>query len=628
MQEFRFVRPSTLLGGAALVALCLVVYLPGFFSIPPVDRDESRFAQASRQMFESAALAQGDRDLRPFTVEGGQPRAGFHSGGLVIPMLQDRPRLNKPPLIYWLQAASAAIFTRGNPFRDEIWMYRVPSLLAAIAAVLMTWRLGASVFDARAGWLGAVLLAVCPVVVWEAHQARADMVLLAWTVMAMWGLWEVASADKKRGSRAEERGRSRPLTWALVFWIGIAGGVMTKGPITPMVATLAAVAYSVLAKRWRWLLALHAEFGVPLVILSVAPWVWGVAQHVGFDKYRAIVVDEVLGRSVAGKEGHWAPPGYHLVLFPVLFWPGSLMTAAGLGLAWRAARAPRPTVAAADVVQPDGTPALEENTGHFAEAYRFCLAWIVPAWIVFELVSTKLPHYTLPLYSALAVLSARALFVAQAGLLPSTRSRTRRIGALVWQTIGWAGVVCLLAWPAVLVAGWIAYRELPRITDIISAVIALLAAAIAAVSMRRTSDSLRTDHFLRAQLFGVVASVAVLFGFLSVAAPHVVPGFASVGLAAAIRERASGTGRPIASVYHEDSLIFHLRGRVERIEAGDALAWIEQHPDGIVVVPLDSPVRADADHYEQIGALFEGIIADSLPKYYVMQRLRVPGSKP
>jgi 4-amino-4-deoxy-L-arabinose transferase-like glycosyltransferase len=532
-------------------------------------------------------------------------------------MLQDRPRLNKPPLIYWLQSASAAIFTRGNPFRDEIWMYRVPSLLAAIAAVLMTWRLGASMFDARAGWLGAVLLAVCPVVVWEAHQARADMVLLAWTVMAMWGLWEVASAEEQEGRGKGERGRPRRLIWALLFWIGVAGGVMTKGPITPMVAALAAVTYSVLAKRWRWLLGLHAELGIPLVILSVAPWVWGVAQHVGFDKYRAIVVDEVLGRSVAGKEGHWAPPGYHLVLLPVLFWPGSLMTAAGLGLAWRAARAPRRT-AVVDVVHPDGTPAIEENAGRVADAYFFCLAWIVPAWIVFELVSTKLPHYTLPVYPALAVVSARAVFVAQAGLLPSVRTRDWRAGAAIWQVIGWVPVAAVVA----LVLAGLLIRGGDTIQLSTAAVLGFLAATAAALgsvfSLVKARRCLRESLFLRAQLYGVAVVVLLAVVFLRFAAPELVPGGATARLAATLKQQPQWSVRPVASVSHEDSLIYHFRGRLERIEADAAERWLEEHPSGIAIVPRTSPLANDDQRVDHLGQLqFSPFAA---PSYYAIER--------
>src|SRR3954469_22250603 len=99
------------MGGGLLVILCFAVYLPGLSAWPCVDRDEARFAQASRQMMES-------RDF-------------------VVPRVQGRVRLNKPPLIYWLQSAVARVLAGDG--LDAIWMYRVPSLLAAIAAVLATW---------------------------------------------------------------------------------------------------------------------------------------------------------------------------------------------------------------------------------------------------------------------------------------------------------------------------------------------------------------------------------------------------------------------------------------------------------------------------------------------------------
>src|SRR5262245_34300071 len=105
-------------GGLLLVVLCLAVYLPGFAALSCVDRDEARIAQARRQLAES--------------------------GDYVVPRVQGRVRLNKPPLIYWLQSTAARALTRGETWRDAIWMYRVPSLLAAIVAALATWRMGLS----------------------------------------------------------------------------------------------------------------------------------------------------------------------------------------------------------------------------------------------------------------------------------------------------------------------------------------------------------------------------------------------------------------------------------------------------------------------------------------------------
>ena len=133
--------------GAALILLALVVLLPGMESIPVVDRDEARFAQASRQMLDSGTLE-----------------------GWTIPRVGDRTRLSKPPLI-WLQAGSAGIFTGFDTSKDAIWMYRLPSLLAAIGTILLTWRLGRRLFGGPTGVLAAALMAICPLIAFDAHMA-------------------------------------------------------------------------------------------------------------------------------------------------------------------------------------------------------------------------------------------------------------------------------------------------------------------------------------------------------------------------------------------------------------------------------------------------------------------------
>jgi len=89
--------------GVGLVLLCLSVYLPGLWSIPAVDRDEARFAQASRQMFEAAVFPKS----APERVV-----PGFHDGGWAVPKIQDRERLNKPPLIYWFGRITVVTVSR------------------------------------------------------------------------------------------------------------------------------------------------------------------------------------------------------------------------------------------------------------------------------------------------------------------------------------------------------------------------------------------------------------------------------------------------------------------------------------------------------------------------------------
>lgn len=521
--------------GLTLLTLCLAVYAPGLTTLPPVDRDESRFAQASRQMFESVALPANRID------------EALHSGGLAVPMLQDRPRLNKPPLIYWLQALSAAAFTGGDPLRDAIWMYRVPSLLAAVAAVLLTWRLGLKMFDPRAAWLAGALLAVSPIVVWESRQARADMVLLAATTAAIAGLY---GAWRAKPGRVEGAGWLAPL----MLWLGVGAGVMTKGPITPLVVALTAIAVSLVGRRWAWMGRTRPLLGLVIVAACVAPWIYAIASRVGLDRYWAIVQDEVFKRSVESKEGHWGPPGYHLVLLCVLFWPGTLVTALAVRRAIRRCRRPRP---AAD------SPRLRPEL--------FLLAWIVPSWIVFELVSTKLPHYTLPLYPAVALISARAVFAAASGRLAGVNELLTRIGFGIWLLIG--AVLALVA----CAAAFVPHRDSPAAVSGVA-----LVALVIGIALNAARHAVRRGRFVIAQNLGVGVAALIGIALVGAAFPHIREFWISPRVVASIPPQLAD--RPLAAIgFHEDSLVFATRARVARIDEADAPDWLRDHPGGVIV---------------------------------------------
>src|SRR5919109_4685785 len=103
---------------ALLAALCLLLYLPGSASIPPLDRDEARFAQATRQMLET--------------------------GDFLRIRFQDEARNKKPAGIYWLQAAAVAAFS--TPESSAIWTYRLPSVAGALAAVIAIFAIGGAIF--------------------------------------------------------------------------------------------------------------------------------------------------------------------------------------------------------------------------------------------------------------------------------------------------------------------------------------------------------------------------------------------------------------------------------------------------------------------------------------------------
>ena len=117
-----------------LLLCALLLFLPGFFTIPPVDRDEARFAQATKQMVESGDYV----DIR----------------------FQEDVRYKKPVGIYWLQSAAveAASALKLPKAELRIWVYRLPSLIGAIGAVLMTYWAALGFVTRRAAVLAALLM--------------------------------------------------------------------------------------------------------------------------------------------------------------------------------------------------------------------------------------------------------------------------------------------------------------------------------------------------------------------------------------------------------------------------------------------------------------------------------------
>lgn len=531
-------------GLVSLVVLCLIAFLPGWTSLPPVDRDESRFAQASRQM-----LASGD---------------------WVVPMVQDRPRLNKPPLIYWLQASSSGAFTLGQPLRDSIWMYRLPSIIAGVMAVVFSWKLGLAMFDSRTARLAGALLALCPIMIWEAKQARADMVLLALTTGAMLTMWRILVA-----SREEPAGRPA-FKLTVLFWILIAAGIMVKGPITPMVVGLTALAYAALTRQWRWLLSLKPALGLVILAALVGPWVWAVASRIGWNEYVSIILDETLGRSAGAKEGHWGPPGYHTLLLPVLFWPGSMLTAAGLTLAIQRVRS---------------TPKLDTRSTAHPDA--FLLAWIVPSWLVFELVSTKLPHYTMPMLPAIAIVSARAVLAADANLIGFGARWIERLGQRIWLVLG-LGLTVIL--PILALSS--AWRDLGTLR----AIIAIVLIGLTLVYFSQATRAILARRAARAQLAGAVGMLLTTWILIGVLLPGWDRIWITPRLHGAIAQIDSQGIRPIAAVdYQEDSLIFESRGRVERVAAAALGDWMTRHPTGLAIV--NEPPGANSSRLRTVGTV-------------------------
>src|SRR6516164_9518651 len=457
---------------AVLLVVALLGFLPGFFSIPPIDRDEARFAQATKQMVESGDYI----DIR----------------------FQDEVRYKKPVGIYWLQAgvvktASALGFPHAL---TTIWLYRIPSLIGAIAAVLLTYWDALAFVSRRAAVLAGLMMASCVLLGVERLIAKTDAMLLMTVVAAM-----CAMARAYLWQERERLDASSAWTTAAVFWTALAAGVLLKGPLIVMVVDRSA----------SWVLSLKPLAGIVWLAILVLPWFLAIIGRAGEAFLAESVGGDLLGKVLASQESHGAPPGYYFILFWVTFWPGATLAALATPAVWRARSEP---------------------------AIKFLLAWLVPSWLVLELVMTKLPHYVLPLYPAIAILiagviDARALsrkpflargtiwwfvvpLVAGVAGIGALAVIGRQFGLLAWPLLGAAVVMGFLAW-------WL-YQADGAEHGLLRAVAAAILSAIA--------------------LFGVIV-------------PSLGQLFPSATLARILRE--SGCAHPQAAAavgYQEPSLVF------------------------------------------------------------------------
>ena len=193
-----------------LVVVSLIAFLPGFFQIPPVDRDEARFAQATKQMIETGDFV----DIR----------------------FQDEARYKKPVGIYWLQAAVVEMAeAAGVPqARLRIGLYRIPSLIGAIGAVVLTYWAALAFVSRRAAFLAGLMMATSILLGVEARLAKTDAMLLLTVVAAMGAMARAYLAEQ--GERATSLD---PLVVAAIFWTAIGAGILFKGPLILMIAGLA-----------------------------------------------------------------------------------------------------------------------------------------------------------------------------------------------------------------------------------------------------------------------------------------------------------------------------------------------------------------------------------------------------
>ena len=293
------------------------------------------------------------------------------------------------------------------------------------------------------------------------------------------------------------------------------------------------------------------------MVIIVGPWAGAVTVATDGGFWSQALAGDLAPKLAGGQETHGAPPGYHTLLASVLLFPMTLLIPAALVAGWK--RRAEPGV-------------------------RFALAWLIPTWIVFELLPTKLVHYTLPAYGAVCWLAAAALAE------PLGR-RVRMVGASLGGVIGLllAGGVFYLAslygtgadlFPAILAAGLLAAAGLVGAYMLVKdRPLPALAAALA---------------------FGILGHAALIAGL----APRLDPFWLSRRTEAAMAKaqllpRQGVADAPVTVAgYAEPSLVFALGTETELGGPDDAAQAIVEHRPAVVEGRQDPAFRQalTADH--------------------------------
>ncbi len=382
-----------------LALLVLAMALPGLASLPVIDRDEARYAQATVQMLES--------------------------GDYINIRFQDQARNKKPAGAYWAQAASVKAFS--DVEKRQIWAHRIPSVLGALLAILASYWAGRRLLGREAALYGSAMLAVSFIFVFEAHIAKTDALLLGFSALvlcAIVALRNVPGRSQKQKETLKAAIKNKhAVKPAVLFWFGLGMAVMIKGPILPFLLILCFAALFIWERNANWLKPLLYWPGPLLFLLIVLPWAILIGRETGGAFFTEAIGNDLVPKLQGVQESHPGPPGYYALTIWLAFWPACLFLLPGLVFAVRAAR----------------------NKSSFdapvAKAARLLLCWAVPFFIVTEFIPTKLPHYTLLTFPALALLAGAAVATMTK---VNEFTLSRRVGAILFSAITIIVVAVLL----------------------------------------------------------------------------------------------------------------------------------------------------------------------------------------
>ncbi len=252
-----------------LLAITLVVFLPGVFTLSLTDRDEGWYAQVSREMVDS--------------------------GDWLVPRYLGEPWLAKPPLLYWCVSTSFTLLGK------SAGAARLISVLATVVTVQLLATLAVRIFNRRTAMYAAITYVTLALPAIVGRMVLTDALLLACCLAAMCVLWDVARV------RAN-------WTRCALFWCLVGLGVLAKGPAVFVFVGAFALGLFVSTPSRAWLRSVALWCTLPLAVVVSGWWYVYVGLYAGETLVDQFIGYEILSRLTSAPHGHGGPPGFYLIL--------------------------------------------------------------------------------------------------------------------------------------------------------------------------------------------------------------------------------------------------------------------------------------------------------------------------
>ncbi|HUY18193.1 MAG TPA: phospholipid carrier-dependent glycosyltransferase [Candidatus Binataceae bacterium] len=332
------------------IALCAIIaallYLPGLGTPALLEPDEGRYAEIAREMVVSGDyLTPRDDWVRYF---------------------------EKPPLVYWANAASIRIFGPNE------FAVRLPTALCSVGEVAVTEVIGETMFGAAAGMLGAMALALSPLFFGFARFATLDPALAFFFTAALGAFYLAIETPDLRARRSR--------TLLILASIMLALGTLTKGPVAIVLGGAIGLAFMLIQRRTREILRMPWLAMIAVYGAIVVPWFAIVAaRNPGFLSF--FLLHEHVARYLESSEHGWGP--YLLVVVAAAgTWPWLYFACSGAAELWRE----RAT-----------------NPARNRDPLAFLILWFGIVLIFFSIPRSKLGSYILPGLPPIAILAGFGL---------------------------------------------------------------------------------------------------------------------------------------------------------------------------------------------------------------------------